>query len=208
LLLADREAGAALAHLGGVAGGQALDEAVGVHLARGPADALFGDALAPEADVALDGAAEEEDVLEDDGEVLAQGLQVPLAHVHAVEQYRAALHVVEAHEEVGDGRLARAGVADERDRLAGLDREGDALENPLVLLVGEPHVAELDAALGAPAFFRPLRRGHGDGQVERAEDAVRGDEGRLEDVVPVRDVADGLEEALRILDEGDERADG
>ena len=37
---------------------------------------------------------------------------------------------------------------------------------------------------------------------------MRGDERRLEDVVLVRDVADGLEEPLRILDEGDERADG
>src|SRR5215207_3449822 len=70
LLLADRETGAALAHLGVEAFGQALDEAVGVHLARGPADALVRHVPAAEADVALDRPAEEEHVLQDDGEVL------------------------------------------------------------------------------------------------------------------------------------------
>ena len=63
LLLADREPRAALAHLGLEALGQALDEAVGVHLARGPADALVRDFRAPEADVAFDRPAEEEHVL-------------------------------------------------------------------------------------------------------------------------------------------------
>src|SRR5215212_6304352 len=70
LLLADGEARAALAHLGLVALGQALDEAVGVHLARGPGDAVLRHVPAAEADVARDRAAEEEHVLQDDREVL------------------------------------------------------------------------------------------------------------------------------------------
>ena len=55
LLLAHGEGGPALAHLGVVALGQGLDEAVGVHGARRLAHPLVGDGGA-EADVGGDGA--------------------------------------------------------------------------------------------------------------------------------------------------------
>ncbi len=48
--------------------------------------------------------------------------RVTCAHVVAVDAHRAGGHVVEARDQVGDRRLAGAGLADERDRLARLDR--------------------------------------------------------------------------------------
>ena len=43
----------------------------------------------------------------------------------------AALRIVESHQQIHDRRLARAGVADQRQRLARPRDEADALENPL-----------------------------------------------------------------------------
>ena len=121
-----------------------------------------------EADVVGDGAGEEEGVLQDDAEALAEGFEVLLADVDAVDEDAAALDVVEAHHEADDGGLACAGVAYDGGGLVGFDGEGDPAENPLdvgvgaevfvggggdagalgfvELLVGEPDVAELDAA--------------------------------------------------------------
>ena len=44
--------------------------------------------------------------------------------------------------------------------------------------------------------------------VEQSEDALAGCHGCLEDVVFVAEVLDGTEEALRVLNEGDEHAEG
>ena len=95
-------------------------------------------------------------------------VQVLLADVDAVDEDAAALDVVEAHHQAGDGGLAGAGVADDGGGLVGLDGEADAARIHSMsaigaqvvvgggcdagalclveLLVGEPDVAELDAA--------------------------------------------------------------
>ncbi len=52
-----------------------------------------------EADVVGDGAGEEEGVLQDDAEAAAEGGEVLLADVEAVDEDLAALDVVEAHHE-------------------------------------------------------------------------------------------------------------
>ena len=81
-------------------------------------------------------AGEEERILQDDGEVLAQRGQVVLAQVDAVEQNLAGGDVVEAHHQAGERGFARAGVADDGHGLAGLDGEGDVFENPLDVVDG------------------------------------------------------------------------
>jgi len=69
-------------------------------------------------------------------------------------------------------------------------------------LIGEPDVAELDAAEPSPAAGEA-----GEtivGSVSRQlEHALAGSHCRLQDVVFVAEVLDGTEEALRVLDEGD-----
>ena len=62
---------------------------------------------------------------------LAECGQILLAHIDAIDEDAAALHVVEAHHQAGDGGFAGAGVADDGGGLAGLDGEGDVVQNPL-----------------------------------------------------------------------------
>ena len=147
---------------------QGADEVADVDLVGGALEAFVGDPRGAEADVVGDGAGEEEWILQDDAEALAKFVQILLAHVDAVDQNAAALDVVEAHHQAGDGGLARAGVADDGGGLVRLDDEADAAEDPfdvgegaevfvgrvgdagelrlVEFLIGEPDVAELDAA--------------------------------------------------------------
>ena len=67
----------------------------------------------------------------DDAEALAEGVEVLVADVDAVDEDLAALDVVEAHHEGGDGGFAGAGVADDGGGFVGLDGEGDVAEDPL-----------------------------------------------------------------------------
>ncbi len=91
---------------------------------------VVGDFLVAEADVFGQRAGEEERILQDDGEVLAERVQIVLAQVDAVDQNLAGGDVVEAHHQAGEGGFAGAGVAYDGDRLAGLDGEGDVFQNP------------------------------------------------------------------------------
>ena len=75
-------------------------------------------------------------------------------------------------------------------------------------LVGEPDVAELDAAgvvAAATGLGGETIVGLG---IEQLEDALAGGHGGLQDVVLVAEVLDGAEEALRVLHEGDQDAEG
>ena len=83
-------------------------------------------------DVVGDGAVEEEDVLLDDAEESAVGLDVDGAEVGAVEGDAAGGGVVEAGDEVAEGGLAGPAGANEGDGLAGQGFEVDVLEDPLV----------------------------------------------------------------------------
>ncbi len=168
LLLAGGEGRAAFAHGFGEFERQGADEVADVDLVAGALEALVGDPFRAEADVVGDGAGEEEGVLQDDAEAAAKPGEVLFADVDAVDQDAAALDVVEAHHQAGDGGLAGAGVADDGGGLVGFDDEADAAEYPFDVgegaeifvgragdacelrlverLIGEPDVAELDAA--------------------------------------------------------------
>src|ERR1700730_13117674 len=151
---------------------QALNELIGAHFSGSPADALVGDVFAPQADVALNRAGEEKDVLQDYGEVLSQRLQVPIAHVNAVQQDATFLYIVETHQQVRDGGLAGPGVTDQRYGLPGRDSERNIFQNPVVVFISEPDVFEFNAAF-RPSF--PERLGwsrDGNRQIQRFEDAM------------------------------------
>src|ERR1035441_10242993 len=74
-------------------------------------------------------------------------------------------------------------------------------------LVSEPDVAELYGA-GAVAGDGIGGRDDDGRGVDELEDAFGGSHGRLQDVVFLAEVLNGAEEALRVLDETDEDADG
>ena len=58
-------------------------------------------------------------VLEDDADVLAEGLEVPVADVHAVDTQVAVGGQVEAEQKAGEGGFAGAGLTDEGGHGAG-----------------------------------------------------------------------------------------
>ena len=101
-----------------------------------------------------DGAGEEEGVLQDDAEAAAEGGEVLVADVDAVDEDLAGLDVVEAHHEGGDGGFAGAGVAYDGGGFVGVDGEGDVAEDPFD--VGESAGLRLAAYLQG---LNPLRSG-------------------------------------------------
>src|SRR5690606_3562940 len=194
LALADGEGGAALADGLGVAAGELLDEAVGADAGGGGADADVVDVVAAEANVVGDVAAEEEHVLEHEADAAAQLVERDAVDGHAVEQDLSALRLVEPHEQVDEGGLSGAGVADDGDALARARAEADAAEDPLPRSlpvpvrrrggVGEPDVAELDLAAAAGGEVeRGVGLGGGGLRVEQVEDALGGGHRALEHVV-------------------------
>src|ERR1700734_1659883 len=68
----------------------------------------------------------------------------------------AALDVVEAEQQVRQSRFARTSVADDGDGFAGLNAKTHVAEDPVLVLIGEPYVIELD---GDGTFGKRAGRG-------------------------------------------------
>ena len=86
-------------------------------------------------------------ILKHDAQRAAQVVLPDLVDVDAVVADLAILNVVESVNQVGDGRLARAGRADERDLLPRRGVELDVVEHHLVVAVAEIDVIHHDIAL-------------------------------------------------------------
>ena len=207
----------ALAHVGGVlvqlhlvAAGQGADEVVGVGSLGGGNDLLVGGVQTAVADVLHDGALEQPGVLQHHAEALAQSAAVKVAHVVAVQGDGTGVHIVEAHEQLDHGGLARAGGADDGHLLAGLHRTAEVVDDGLVRGVAEFDVVEghltVDAGGVCPAgrvgglvLFR---------LVQELEHPLGGSGHALQHVGHLRQLLDGLGEVLDVLDEGLDVADG
>ena len=131
LLLSGRKRAAALADFFLKAIGERADEVGEVYVLGGFFYVFVVDPVRAQADVAGDGAGEQERVLQDDAEAAAQIGEVHVLDIDAVDSDGAFLHVVEAHEQRDDGGFAGAGVADEGDGFAGLDGEADVAQDPV-----------------------------------------------------------------------------
>src|SRR5215211_7625289 len=93
-------------------------------------------------DVVRHAAGEQERLLSDERDLAAHACEVELSQVDAVVAHAAALRVVEPDRELDQRALARAGMADERHRLTGLDLDVDVVDDPALVLVGEHDVLE------------------------------------------------------------------
>src|SRR5204862_8353500 len=76
---------------------------------------------------------------------VGQRLEAQIADVDAPDRDPTPADVVEPGGEIAERRLAGAGLADERSRRTGSDRERDVLQSPLVA-VAKPDVIEADVA--------------------------------------------------------------
>ena len=127
--------------------GQAADEGVGVGDLGGLDALLVGGVQPAVADVVHDGAGEEVGVLEHRAQGVAEIVLPDGLDVDAVKGDHAALDLVKAVDEVGDGGLARAGGAHKGDLLAGIGVDVDLFQDALSGHIGEVHIGEADRAL-------------------------------------------------------------
>ena len=129
LALPARKHYTALANHGCIAIGETHDELMCLRLARGRFDLLLRHRLArAKRNVLGNRAREQEDILLDRRDLRAQAVHTPFAHVNAVDQHAARAGVEGAVDQARQRRLARAGLPDNRDRLAGMRGEADVLQ--------------------------------------------------------------------------------
>ena len=147
LPLAAGQAHALGAELGVVALGEGLDELVRRGRLGGVDDLVRGGVRAV-GDVLADGAGEEDRVLQDDRDLVAQPGCRAVADVAAVDGDGALCGVVEAGDEGRQGRLPGAAGAGQREALAGGDGEADVVQRAALVAVLEGDVAQGDLALG------------------------------------------------------------
>jgi len=160
------------------------------------------------ADVLANAALEEPGVLEHHGEVVAQVVTGEVTDVVGAYTNGAAANVVEAHEELDEGRLASTGRTDDGHRLAWIDVEREVVDDVLVRQVAKAHVLERDGTLVVREGL-PRHVGVGLlGGVEKLEDAFRGGDHLLDHVGDVGELRDGLREVAHVLDEGLDVTDG
>ncbi len=87
------------------------------------------------------------EVLKDDADLGVQIGQVVFAQVDAIEQNLAFGRIVEARDQLDDGGLSLAVLADQSHALSGAEREIEIAENaPVRAWIGERDVAKFKAA--------------------------------------------------------------
>jgi hypothetical protein len=113
--------------------GRRLDELERVCLLGGADDLLLRGVGLAVGDVLADGAVEEQRLLRHVGDLAAQALLGAVAHVLAIHQHAALLHVVQAQQQLGERGLARAGAPHQANALACGDVKVEVLEHVVVL---------------------------------------------------------------------------
>ena len=88
-----------------------------------------------------------EGLLRHHAELATQRVQSDVAEIVSVQQHASGGGVVEARDQLGRRRLARAGLAYERDRLTGGDAEVIVAQNRLVGEVAEANILKDDLAV-------------------------------------------------------------
>ncbi len=134
-------------------------------------DLLIARVRAGVGNVLAEAGREQEGIVGNHGHLATQRRGIDVAHVHAVHQHGALVHVVQARDQHHERRLAGAGGADDRDRAAGLHVEVDPVQNQLLAVVGEAHVAEFHATAAGRQRLRIRRRDEAGLAVEQFEHA-------------------------------------
>ena len=150
----------------------------------------------------MDRAAEQPGVLQHHAEQVAQVAARHVVGVDAVDQDAAVVDLVEAQEEVDEGRLAGAGGTDDGHGLAGLHVEREIVDERRVGQVAERHVFERDVAARVLENDRRDRVGLLLGLVEQLEDALGRGRRALQHVHDAGHLRDRHGELARVLDEG------
>src|SRR5262249_38292919 len=136
LALATREQPAALAHQRLEALGTALDDIERLRALTGFVHLRLARIRLADLKIFLDRAVEQQRFLEHHADIAAQPRQREAADIHAVDLDHARLRIEHAMQQPERGRLAGAGGADERNRLAGQRREVQVLDRRALAVIG------------------------------------------------------------------------
>ena len=136
--------------MGVVAVGEALDELVGAGQTAGVNQLLVGGVGVAPAEVFLDGAGEQLVLLQHHGHVVPEHLKIVVPDVDAAHFQGALADVVQAGDQLYQGRFAGTGATQNADRRAGGDVQVHFLQRPVSGSGGiaEAHVLKVDGAVG------------------------------------------------------------
>lgn len=149
LFLPARNVGAALLDVGVVLIGERLDEVVRAGEAADAAHFVVGRVLLAPAQVVLDGAGEQNVLLQDHGDLVAERFEVVVLDIDPADVHGALRRVVQARDEVDEGGFGSARTAQNADRLTRFDVQIDAGKRKLfrVFRIFETDVIEDDVAV-------------------------------------------------------------
>ncbi len=179
---------------------QAQDEFMGVGSAGRRHDFLARGIGLAVGDVLGNGAEEQEGLLQHQADVAAEVRHLEPADVHAVELDGALAHVIETADQVDQGALARAAVADQTDHFTRTNLQIQVLDHGAAA-VAEGQVVQRDGALHARQLDRVDRVRHVAHVVEDVEDAFGAGRRLLRDR---DDAAHRVQAAVEAADVGDE----
>src|SRR6185312_5153650 len=180
---------------------QLLDELHRVRGFRSLYDVGVGSVGPAVSDVLPDGARKQDSILQHETDLAAQRILLDLLDVVTIDFDDTVNGIVEASDEVDDGRLARAGGTDQRDRLARLDLDVHIPENGLVFRIPEVDVLDADLTLDRWQVARTGRIAHLVLVAQHFLDALVTDIGLGVAVHRLRNVLHGFVHAADVSDE-------
>ncbi len=208
LALALAQVGGALREHRPVAVRQLADEVVSIGHARGLHHLVVARVQPPVADILHDRIGKHERILQNQPQRAAQVGAADVAQVVPINADRAAVDVVKARQQVGDGCLSRPGRADERNRLAGQGLQRHVFDDGMSRFVGEIHSLEFDVTLEICQTHRPVAVYRFGGRVNHLEDPLRTRQSSLDGVIDIGELAQGRDESVGVADKGGDNAHG
>src|SRR6185369_13461883 len=123
LFLSGRELYRSTSYIRLIAFGQTLDKGVSLRFPRHCGDHLLIEIGPTCRDVVFDRAAEKKYVLQNETHVCTQRFEIPIAHVHAINQNSATLNIVETHQQISNRSFTSAGSSDHSEGLSRLNHK-------------------------------------------------------------------------------------
>ena len=137
----------AIADLGIDAARQAMNEFLCIRGPNGIPDLFIRRIQTAIENIFFDGGIEEECILRHKADVVTKGADCHIPDVDAIDVDGSACHVIETRKQVGNGRLAGTGWADDGDGLSGFGDEIQIRQYRIVFFVGKSHMTRFDTAL-------------------------------------------------------------
>src|SRR5262245_52970410 len=207
LPLASGKVAATLPHLRVKGTRKPLDKPMGIGKLSGFLNFLHRNRAVAKGQVRADISRKEKDILQDNADVLAQRLKVPITHVDAADFDGALLDIVEAVKHFDRGGLAGARGPDNRHLFSRLDSERHAFQYRIVRSILKPDVVEDDFAAERFRNNRILRTLNHHRGIQQLENSFGRGHSGLHDGILLAEITQRHKETVNVLFERYQRAD-